>query len=145
VELTAAAQIAHRVAGLVFVALGLAVGVMAVVSALRRRRVGAGLVGVTFLIAGLAASFSGSLLPWDQLGLWTVTVGRDIKGYAPIVSGDEIRFVIVGTSRISTDTFTRWFFTHEIVIPVVLIGLGIVLFRATNPRQASVEPEPESQ
>jgi quinol-cytochrome oxidoreductase complex cytochrome b subunit len=119
----------HQIAARIFVLLGLGVAVMATVLAVRRRRVGPGLAGVAMLVTTLAASVTGLFLPWDQLGLWAVTVGTDYKGYAPIITGDQIRFVDVSGSRISPSTFTRWFFAHEVVVPVLLIALGVVLFR----------------
>jgi quinol-cytochrome oxidoreductase complex cytochrome b subunit len=122
----------HQVASRIFVVLGLTVGVLAVVLAVQRRLIGPGFAGVAFLVAVLAASFTGVLLPWDQVGLFRITVGTDYKGYAPIISGDQIRFADVGGSRISPGTLTRWFFAHEVVVPLVLIALGAVLFRLTR-------------
>jgi hypothetical protein len=33
----------------------------------------------------LLSSFTGYLLPWDQLAFWAITVGTSIAGYAPFV------------------------------------------------------------
>src|SRR3989304_5253684 len=40
-------------------------------------------VGVMLLVLTLVLSFTGYLLPWDQLALWAVTVGHGIGGCAP--------------------------------------------------------------
>ena len=42
------------------------------------------------LIMTFAASFTGYLLPWDQLSYWAITVGTNIASYAPVV-GDVAR------------------------------------------------------
>ena len=42
-------------------------------------------VGVVLLFLTLLLSFSGYLLPWDQLALWAVTVGTNMAGFVPVV------------------------------------------------------------
>jgi len=43
------------------------------------------LLGVgLFLLTG-ALSFTGYLLPWDQLAFWAIKVGTSIAGYAPVI------------------------------------------------------------
>ena len=51
----------------------------------------------------LLLSFTGYLLPWDQLALWAVTVGTNMMGYTPVF-GDQVRFVLLGGVEIGTDT-----------------------------------------
>jgi quinol-cytochrome oxidoreductase complex cytochrome b subunit len=126
----------HQIAARVFVVLALVVATLSVVLAVKRRRVGAGLAGSGWLLAALAGSFTGVLLPWDQIGLWAVTVGSEIRGYSKIVSGDNVRFVMIGSSQISLDTFRRYLFAHVLVIPLVVLGLGWVLVRATRAKSA---------
>src|SRR4030067_518493 len=46
------------------------------------------LVGVMLLVLTLVLSFTGYLLPWDQLALWAVTVGHGIGGSAPYLGGE---------------------------------------------------------
>ncbi len=41
-------------------------------------------VGVMLLQFTLLLSFTGYLLPWDQLALWAVTVGTNMMGYTPV-------------------------------------------------------------
>ena len=52
-------------------------------------------IGVILLTLTLLLSFTGYLLPWDQLALRAVTVGTDLRGYRWLV-GDEVRFVLAG-------------------------------------------------
>ena len=42
-------------------------------------------LGVLLLLVTLFLSFTGYLLPWDQLAFWAITVGTSIAGYAPLV------------------------------------------------------------
>ena len=44
----------------------------------------------------LLLSFTGYLLPWDQLSLWAVTVGTNMMGYTPVF-GDNVKFVLLGS------------------------------------------------
>ncbi len=46
-------------------------------------------VGVILLILTLLLSFTGYLLPWDQLALWAITVGTNMVGSAPVL-GDSV-------------------------------------------------------
>ena len=43
-------------------------------------------VGVVLLFLTLGLSFTGYLLPWDQLAIWAVTVGTSLAGYSPLIS-----------------------------------------------------------
>ena len=58
-------------------------------------------VGVMLLQFTLLLSFTGYLLPWDQLALWAVTVGTNMMGYTPVF-GSQVRFVLLGTKEIGT-------------------------------------------
>ena len=48
-------------------------------------------VGVILFILTLLLSFTGYLLPWDQLAFWAITVGTTMVGSAPVL-GDESRW-----------------------------------------------------
>ena len=41
-------------------------------------------IGVILLLLTLLLSFTGYLLPWDQLAIWAVTVGGNMAGYTPV-------------------------------------------------------------
>src|SRR5215470_1980918 len=51
-------------------------------------------LGVGMLLATLLLSFTGYLLPWDQLAYWAITVGTNIASAAP-VAGEWVRFVLL--------------------------------------------------
>ncbi|MCU1462832.1 MAG: putative menaquinol-cytochrome c reductase cytochrome b subunit [Acidimicrobiales bacterium] len=73
-----------------------------------------------------AATFTGFLLPWDQLALWAVTVGTNMKGYTPVF-GSQVRFALLGGVEVTQATLWRWFVVHTIVLTVALGGLTAVV------------------
>src|SRR5512132_3024261 len=52
-------------------------------------------LGVLMLLATLFLSFTGYLLPWDQLAYWAVTVGTNIAASVPLV-GARMRELMIG-------------------------------------------------
>src|SRR6266542_6825041 len=77
------------------------------------------LVGVGLLILTLAASFTGYLLPWDQLSYWAITVGTNIAGYAPVV-GSATRELLLGGPEVGQDALIRFYTLHVAVLPLVI-------------------------
>ncbi|MFQ5652498.1 MAG: cytochrome b N-terminal domain-containing protein, partial [bacterium] len=47
-------------------------------------------VGVVLFLLTLLLSYTGYLLPWDQLALWGISVGTNMLGYAPVL-GEKLR------------------------------------------------------
>jgi quinol-cytochrome oxidoreductase complex cytochrome b subunit len=78
------------------------------------------LLGVALLIFTLLFSFTGYLLPWDQLAYWAVTVGTSIAGYVPFL-GDKVQQVLLGGSEIGSETLIRFYVLHIYVLPTALI------------------------
>jgi quinol-cytochrome oxidoreductase complex cytochrome b subunit len=76
-------------------------------------------VGVFLLLLTLGASFTGYLLPWDQLSFWAITVGTNIAGYAPLI-GPQVRAVLLGGPEVGQDALIRFYTLHVAVIPLVL-------------------------
>lgn len=74
------------------------------------------LVGLVLLLATLLLSFTGYLLPWDQLAFWAVTVGTNIAKEAPIV-GESIRYVLLGGTEISQNALLRFYVLHVFFLP----------------------------
>lgn len=83
------------------------------------------MVGVFLLLLTLGASFTGYLLPWDQLAYWAITVGTSVASYAPLVGG-QVRQFMLGGPEIGQETLIRFYALHVIVLPA-LIGLLISL------------------
>jgi quinol-cytochrome oxidoreductase complex cytochrome b subunit len=80
-------------------------------------------LGVMLLVLTLALSFTGYLLPWDQLSFWAVTVGTGIVSYAPVL-GPKLRFVLLGGDSVGSDALLRFYTLHVIAIPAIA-SLGI--------------------
>lgn len=80
------------------------------------------LVGVALLLLTLGASFTGYLLPWDQLSFWAITVGTNIAGYAPVF-GDQARAILLGGTDVGQNALIRFYALHIAIIPLLLIAL----------------------
>src|SRR3974390_3704713 len=52
-------------------------------------------IGVMLFLLTLGLSFTGYLLPWDQLAYWAITVGTSIGSYAPLI-GTQGRQLLLG-------------------------------------------------
>ncbi len=79
-------------------------------------------VGVILLVLTLGASFTGYLLPWDQLSYWAITVGTNIAGYAPF-AGPTMRQMLLGGPEVGQDALIRFYALHIAVVPLFLIIL----------------------
>jgi quinol-cytochrome oxidoreductase complex cytochrome b subunit len=75
-------------------------------------------VGVILLILTLLLSFTGYLLPWDQLALWAITVGTNMVGSAPVL-GDSVVFVLRGGFEVGPNALIRFYTLHVIGLPLV--------------------------
>ncbi|MCP5110006.1 MAG: cytochrome B6, partial [bacterium] len=84
-------------------------------------------VGVVLLLLTLLLSFTGYLLPWDQLALWAVTVGSNMAAYVPAI-GDEVSFALIGGVQITPDTLLRWYVLHVLFLPFIAVVFMAVHF-----------------
>ncbi len=84
-------------------------------------------IGVLLLLLTLGLSFTGYLLPWDQLAFWAITVGTNIGSYAPIVGG-QLRELLLGGHSVGEGALLRFYVLHVAVLPSVVILLTIVHF-----------------
>jgi quinol-cytochrome oxidoreductase complex cytochrome b subunit len=75
-------------------------------------------VGVILLVLTLLLSFTGYLLPWDQLALWAITVGTNIGGSAPVLGG-QTRLVLIGGFEVSQPALIRFYTLHVIGLPLL--------------------------
>ena len=76
-------------------------------------------LGVLMLLLTLLLSFTGYLLPWDQLAYWAVTVGTNIASSIPLI-GPTIRELLLGGRAIDQPTLIRFYALHVIVLPGAL-------------------------
>src|SRR5205823_8710940 len=84
-------------------------------------------VGVLLLLVTLFMSFTGYLLPWDQLAFWAITVGTSIASYAPVF-GKQIKFILLGDSTVGQEALLRFYVLHVAVLPAVLSLLAAIHF-----------------
>ncbi|MBY5161085.1 selenite/tellurite reduction operon b-type cytochrome ExtP [Salsipaludibacter albus] len=86
-------------------------------------------VGVILLTLTLLLSFTGYLLPWDQLAIWAVTVGTEMMGFTPVF-GKQVQFVLLGGAVIGPNTLLRWYVLHVLFVPfVTVIFLAVHFWR----------------
>ena len=84
-------------------------------------------VGVILFVLTLLLSFTGYLLPWDQLAFWAITVGSNIGGAAPFL-GPQVTVLLLGDLEISQNTLIRFYTLHVIALPLVLSLLLAIHF-----------------
>ncbi len=84
-------------------------------------------VGVFLFLLTLSLSFTGYLLPWDQLAFWAITVGTNIGSYAPLVGG-QVRELLLGGHSVGEAALLRFYVLHVAVLPAVIILFTIVHF-----------------
>ncbi len=84
-------------------------------------------LGVGLFLLTLFSSFTGYLLPWDQLAFWAITVGTAIAGYAPVV-GQDVRFLLLGDSTVGQEALLRFYVLHVAVLPVVITFMVAIHF-----------------
>ncbi len=82
-------------------------------------------LGLGLLAITLGFSFTGYLLPWDQLSYWAVTVGTNLVDYIPVI-GSLVRGVLIGGDQIGQPTLQRFYALHVAVLPVSLAMLLMV-------------------
>ena len=75
-------------------------------------------VGVILLVLTFLLSFTGYLLPWDQLAFWAITVGTNIAGSAPVL-GPKTRYWLLGGFEVGPDALIRCYTLHGIGLPLL--------------------------
>ena len=104
-------------------------------------------VGVILLVLTLLLSFTGYLLPWDQLAIWAITVGSNMARATPILGhegpGQQIlnvggidmitnatdaRFALLGARFVGEETLNRFYVLHCVAIPLAVSLLLAIHF-----------------
>jgi quinol-cytochrome oxidoreductase complex cytochrome b subunit len=86
-------------------------------------------IGVVLLLLTLGLSFTGYLLPWDQLSYWAVTVGTNLVHYVPFV-GHSLQDLLIGGPQIGQPTLLRFYALHVAVLPIsMVLALSIHIWR----------------
>jgi len=100
-------------------------------------------VGVILLVLTLLLSFTGYLLPWDQLAIWAITVGTNmaratplmghegpgasfiVLGDVPLVTaGSDVRFGLLAGKTVGAAALLRFYVLHCVAIP---LAAGILI------------------
>jgi ubiquinol-cytochrome c reductase cytochrome b subunit len=78
--------------------------------------------GVVLLLLTLFLSFSGYLLPWDQLALWAVTIGASMIEAAPPEDtvGRTLNLLVRGGPDMGANGLLRFYLLHVLVVPLLL-------------------------
>jgi quinol-cytochrome oxidoreductase complex cytochrome b subunit len=84
-------------------------------------------IGVLLLFSTLWLSFTGYLLPWDQIAFWAITVGTQMATYAPLLN-TESSFILLGGIEVGQDTLIRFYVMHVIAFPLIAAILMVVHF-----------------
>ena len=84
-------------------------------------------VGVVLLLVTLFLSYTGYLLPWDQLSFWAITVGTNIISAMPVI-GRRVRFELLGGNMVGENALLRFYVLHCVVLPLIAIVLVAVHF-----------------
>lgn len=97
------------------------------------------LIGLALLATTLALSFTGYLLPWDQLAYWAITIGANIA-QSPRELTDALgmtetfdpgglqRQLLLGSDIVGAEALIRFYVLHVMVLPLLLIVLLAVHF-----------------
>lgn len=119
----------HRALSTLAVLTALAAAVLTIATATATARRALAIVGgVSLLVTTCAATFTGSLLPWDQLALSAVPAGENLTGYRPFL-GDDVRFVLMDGFEVESGTFRAWLVLHALVSTPLASILAVVLWR----------------
>jgi quinol-cytochrome oxidoreductase complex cytochrome b subunit len=99
------------------------------------------IVGVVLFLLTMFLSFTGYLLPWDQLAFWAITVGTSIASYAPVF-GKDIKFLLLGDSSVGQEALLRFYVLHVAVLPLLMsLLLAVHFWRVRKDGGLSRPPE----
>jgi len=96
-------------------------------------------IGMGLLAVTLGLSFTGYLLPWDQLAYWAITIGANIaQSPREVTDALEItewfdpggfqRALLLGSEVVGEEALIRFYLLHVMILPLVLVGLMSIHF-----------------
>ena len=98
-------------------------------------------LGVFLMVITLLLSFTGYLLPWDQLAYWAVTVGTNMAASTPFIGNtgpfheltganvdNDIRFALLGGTIVGQNALSRFYVLHCMALPVLFCILAAIHF-----------------
>jgi quinol-cytochrome oxidoreductase complex cytochrome b subunit len=97
------------------------------------------LIGMGLLVVTLGLSFTGYLLPWDQLAYWAITIGaniaqspREVTDALGITSwfdpGGLQKLLLLGSEEVGEEALIRFYLLHVMILPLALVALVSVHF-----------------
>ncbi|MDQ5851168.1 MAG: cytochrome bc complex cytochrome b subunit, partial [Chloroflexota bacterium] len=92
--------------------------------------------GVILLAVTLLLSFSGYLLPWDQLAYWAVTIGSSMAEAAPLF-GNATNLLLRGGVDIGQGTLLRFYLLHIFALPMLAIIFISIHYYAVRKQEIS--------
>ncbi len=101
--------------------------------------------GVVLLFATAFLSFSGYLLPWDQLALWAVTIGASmVEAAPPAVVGENLNLLLRGGPDIGANGLLRFYLLHVLAVPALLFVFTGVHYYKVIVHGHSLPPQKEN-
>ena len=86
-------------------------------------------IGVMLFVGTVLLSYTGYLLPWDQLAYWAVTVGTNMAEAVPLVGG-KVKFLLLGGHGIDENALIRFYVLHTVLLPLAMvIGISVHVWR----------------
>jgi quinol-cytochrome oxidoreductase complex cytochrome b subunit len=82
-------------------------------------------VGVCLCLLTLLLSYTGYLLPWDQLSYWGTTVGSNIMSSIPLL-GNWLRFTLLGGHTVNANALLRFYVLHTMILPFTVILVIVI-------------------
>ena len=75
-------------------------------------------IGALLLFFTIALSFTGYLLPWDQIAYWAITIGSNMGGYVPVFN-TPTKLLLLGGLEVGQNTLLRFYVLHIMFFPLV--------------------------
>lgn len=95
-------------------------------------------VGVMLLVITLLLSFTGYLLPWDQIAFWAITVGSKMAAATPFLGVDgpfshlfnitdmnDMKYLLLGDKEVGGNALLRFYVLHCVILP---LACGLLIF-----------------
>ncbi|MCP4543502.1 MAG: cytochrome bc complex cytochrome b subunit [Chloroflexi bacterium] len=90
------------------------------------------LVGMVLLFITLIFSYSGYLLPWDQIAYWAITIGTSAADAVPVI-GAQIQMLMLGGPEVGQLGLLRFYTLHVIILPVALaVAFGVHYYKVVK-------------
>lgn len=98
-------------------------------------------MGMFLFVLTLMFSFTGYLLPWDQLAYWAITIGANIAASPNELAtaldlpkifhvGDLQKELLLGASTVGQDALIRFYVLHVVALPIIFVAVaGVHMWR----------------